>query len=164
MMQYWDISVQNKNDQLILIVEVKANRKLHLNSFQWASKSYYNFYHHQIIPPSPYFLFAFLDYFYLWDNKHLNIDENNQIIIPNYRADAKVILNPYFERINVKSETINEYGLEIIVSSWLTDIMTENININKTEEYQDILINSGLYDSILGGYLKGETHYDYSVC
>lgn len=152
-MQYWDISVKNKNDQLILIVEVKVNRKLHPNSFQWASKSYYNLYNHQLIPPSAYFLFAFLDYFYLWDNKHLNIDENNRIIIPNYRTDAKGILNSYFERINVKSETINEYALEIIISSWLTDIMTQSININEVKEYEDILINSGLYDSIVGGYL-----------
>ena len=64
-----------------------------------------------------------------------------------------IFLNYYFDRINVKSETINEYALEIIISSWLTDIMTESININEVKEYQDILINSGLYDSILGGYL-----------
>lgn len=155
-MKYWDISVKNKHDQLILIVEVKINRKLHPNSFQWASKSYYNLYNHQLIPSSCYFLFAFLDNFYLWDHKYLNIDENNRIIIPNYRTDAKIILNSYFDRINVKSETVNEYALEIIVSSWLTDIMTESININEVKEvkeYQDMLINSGLYDSILGGYL-----------
>ena len=81
---------------------------------------------------------------------------NFQLIIPNYSGDAKVILNPYFKKINIKPETLNEYGFGIIVSSWLRDIISENININEIGEYQDILINSGLYDSIVEGNLNYE--------
>lgn len=156
MKQLWDIAIQDKDHQLVLIVELKINRHTKIKSRDWASKSYYNLRSNGIIPPAPYFLFAFLDYLYLWDNNNLQIDEDNQMIIPNYSGDAKVILNPYFKKINIKPETINEYGFGIIVSSWLRDIISENININEIGEYQDILINSGLYDSIVEGNLNYE--------
>lgn len=156
MTQYWDIAVQDRYSQLILIVEVKVNRHFKINSHQWASKSYYNLRTNGVIPPAPYFSFAFLDYFYLWNNNKLNYDEENEIINPHYSIDAKLILNPYFARIKVNPETINNYGLEIIVASWLTDIISGNININELKDYQDILIKSGLYKLIINGKLNYE--------
>lgn len=155
MKQRWGIAI-HKSNQLALVGEAIAIIHPYRNSQEWASRSYYNLYNHDIIPSCPYLLYAFIDYFYLWDNKNLKIEEDKQMIIPNYSADAKIILNPYYERINKQPETLNNYGLEIIVSSWLIDIISKTINLNETPEYQDLLINSGLYESIVGGYLNYE--------
>lgn len=155
MPNYWDIAVQDKNGKLVLIVELKIKKDINL--VNWASKSYYNLRVNGLIDPYlPYFLLAFPTVFYLWDNDDLKFKQEENLIIPNYTINSQFMLHPYYDRTNTTPDNINGYGLEIIISSWLKDIISGDIDVYQEKQYEDWLIKSGLYKSIINGKLNYE--------
>lgn len=145
----WDISVDNRNGQLALVVEIK--RKINVSS-EWAAALRRNILAHGTFPKAPYFLMVFPDKFYLWANVEAHLDQSE----PTYTINASPIFGPYFERAGVTAETISGQSLELIVSSWLGEI----IHADKVPEQMDAserwLIESGLYDALAGGRFEYE--------
>jgi len=145
----WDLSVDNRNGQLTLVVEVKRKTNV---SPEWAAKLRRNILAHGTFPKAPYFLMVFLDKFYLWSNAEAYPDQSE----PTYTVDASPILQPYFERAGVAADQISGASLELIVASWLGEIIHSNQlpeNIDTSEEW---LIGSGLYAALVGGKLEHE--------
>jgi hypothetical protein len=58
----WDLSVDNRDGQLALVVEVKRKTNA---SPEWAAKLRRNILAHGTFPKAPYFLMVFPDKFYL---------------------------------------------------------------------------------------------------
>ncbi len=150
---YWDLLVCDRDGQPTLIVEVKS--KIGTSS-EWVSNWRRNILVHETLPSTPYLLFAFPDKFYLWkDNSMTNYINKNQ---PDYTIDASSILQPYFQEINVQNNHIRESSLEMIVASWLNDIMYSETNVEELEKSHSWLIDSGLYASLLGGKIVSEAN------
>jgi len=139
----WDFSVHDHNGQLVLVVEVK--RKLH-TSPEWAAQLQRNMYAHGIFSEAPFFLIVFPDQLYLWTNASMQEDP----VLPNYVIDASPIFQPYFDRAGVTPTNISGQNLELIVSSWLGEIIYGESATTIMDESQRWLIDSGLYDALHG--------------
>ncbi|MFB6275686.1 MAG: hypothetical protein ABEI32_06005 [Halothece sp.] len=145
-----DLSVENRNGELILVVEVKSKTNV---STEWVSKLRSNILANNTFSKAPYFLIVFPDKLYLW--KHQNEDSKNKRE-PDYIINANSILQPYFEQAGVISQQISGQSLEIIVASWLAEIIYSDKQPEDLDDSQYWLVESGLYSAIAGGSLKHE--------
>jgi hypothetical protein len=145
----WDLSVDNRNGQLALVVEIKRKTNV---SPEWAAKLRRNILAHGTFPKAPYFLMVFPDKFYLWSNAEAYQDQSE----PTYTIDASPILQPYFERAGVAADQISGASLELIVTSWLGEIIHSDQLSEKIDVSQQWLIESGLYAALVGGKLEHE--------
>ena len=93
---------------------------------------------------------VFPDRFYLWKNT----GSNHELLEPTYVIDARPILQPYFEQSGVTADHVSGQSLELIVASWLSEVM------HKTPDEVDVsqqwLLDSGLYNAVAGGSLDYE--------
>ena len=144
----WDLSV-SRNGQLVLAVEIK--RKLNA-PLKWATEFRRNIFAHGTFPKAPYFLMVFPDKFYLWTDKEADSDQS----IPTYTIDASPILQPYFERAGMTVDQISSQSLELIVSSWLSEIIHTEKLPETVDSSQQWLIESGLYAALIGGEFEHE--------
>jgi hypothetical protein len=142
----WDLSVHDQNDQLILVVEVKAILN---TSPEWAAKLRRNIFAHGTFPEAPFFLIVCPDKLYLWTNALIQKDQ----VLPNYVIDASQIFQPYFDRVEVTPTNIGQ-NLELIVSSWLGEIIYGENAVTIMDESQRWLIDSGLYEALHGGEIN----------
>ena len=143
----WDLTAYNRDSQLVLVVEVKS--KLNATP-KWAAQLRRNILAHGTFPNAPYFLMAFPDRFFLWKNT----GSNHELLEPTYVIDAHPILQPYFEQSGVTAEQVSGQSLELIVASWLSEVM--HTTPDEVEVAQQWLIDSGLYDAVAGGSLDRE--------
>lgn len=144
----WDLLVDNRNGQLALAVEVKSKTNV---SPQWAARLRGNILAHGTFPEAPYFLMVFPDKFYLWTDAQANRERCE----PTYTIDASPILQPYFERAGVEGEQISSTSLELIIASWLGEIVHSEKWLENVDA-RHWLIDSGLYAAIAGGKFEQE--------
>ena len=96
---------------------------------------------------------VFPDKIYLWAGQEVRLDESE----PTYIIDARPIFQPYFEKAGIKSEQkISGESLELIFSTWLTNIIYSKNIPDGADESQRWLIDSGLYAAIAIGSLRHE--------
>ncbi|MBW4695474.1 MAG: hypothetical protein KME27_27310 [Lyngbya sp. HA4199-MV5] len=145
----WDLSIDNRNGQLALVVEIKRKTNV---SPGWAARLRRNIYAHGTFPKAPYFLMVFPDKFYLWSDGEAYQDQSE----PTYTIDASPILQPYFERAGVGANQISGASLELIVTSWLGEIIHSDQLPENIDTSQQWLIESGLYAALIGGKLEHE--------
>lgn len=143
----WDLSVVNRDGQLVLVVEVK--RKIGASS-DWAAQLRHNIFAHGTFPNAPYFLMVFPDRFYLWTEADVQPEQSQ----PSYTIDARPILQPYFERAGMSAERISSSSLELIVVSWLGEIIYAEKPPEGLDPSQSWLIDSGLYTALSGGQFE----------
>jgi len=139
----WDLSIDDRSGQLMLVVEVKTKRNA---SSEWAVQLRSNILAHGTFPKAPYFLMVFPDRFYLWTGA----DDQRAQREPDYSIDARPIFQPYFEKAGVSEDKISGQSFELIVASWLGRIIHASRPIDSTNISQQWLIESGLYDAIIG--------------
>ena len=145
----WDLSVDNRNGQLALVVEIKRKTNV---SPEWAAKLRQNILAHGTFPKAPYFLMVFPDKFYLWSNAEAYQDQSK----PTCTIDASPILQPYFERAGVTADQISGASLELVVTSWLGEIIHSDQLPENIDASQQWLIESGLYAALAGGRFEHE--------
>ena len=144
-----DLAAYNRNDELVLIIEVKT--KLGTSS-KWAAQLRRNIFAHGILPPVKFFLLAFPDRFYLWENNHNDLSE----IEPDYIVDAQPILAPYFKQAKVRPDQISGESFELVVASWLSELVHSDKLSEKNDPAGNWLIESGLHKALTGGRLAYE--------
>lgn len=145
----WDLAVYDRNDQLVLIVEVKNKLQA---SPEWGARLRRNIFAHGIFPNAPYFLMVFPDQLYLWTHN----DTNDEAGMPSYTIDARPILQSYFEQSGVAPDQISGHSLELIVASWLGELIHGEVAPEELASSQSWLINSGLYATVAQGRLGHE--------
>jgi len=143
----WDLTVDDRNGQRMLIVEVKTKRNA---SPEWAARLRRNIRAHGTFPQAPYFLMVFPDRFYLWTDANDQLERE-----PDYIIDARPILQPYFEQAGVSDAQISGQSLELIVASWLGKLIHASQPFEDTDASQQWLMESGLYNAITGGKFEG---------
>ncbi|KAM3101396.1 hypothetical protein ACKFKF_07715 [Phormidesmis sp. 146-12] len=145
----WDLLVDNCNGQPALVVEVKRKTNV---SPTWAAEFRRNLFAHGAFPKAPYFLMVFPDKFYLWSHADVLSEQSE----PDYIIDARPILKPYFARAGVTADQISGQSFELIITSWLGEIIYAEKLPKNVDDPQRWLIDSGLYAALTGGALKHE--------
>lgn len=145
----WDIGVYDRYGQLVLAAEVKSKINA---SPGWAAQLRRNILAHGIYPNPPYFLMAFPDQFFLW-SKATSQMQNDE---PDYVVDARPILQPYLRQVQTDSDRLSVQSLELIVSSWLSQMIYWDKTASQLTKSDQWLAESGLLDAIAGGRLADE--------
>ena len=149
MKQYADILAYDRDGQLALIAEVKSKRG---TSSDWAAKMRRNMFAHGLMPNAPYFLLALPDAFYLWKNNGRAAD----VIEPTQSVDPDPFLRPYYKKSGLISTDLTGRSFELIVASWLNQVVQAKSPHELENTSQDWLINSGLFERLVGGHLELE--------
>lgn len=139
-----DLSVYDKSNRLILVVEVKKNLGV---SIDWAAQYRRNLFAHGTYPQTLYFLLATPDKLFLWygDNNAMKKTKPDNVI------DTRFLFEPYLNETSFKLEEISEQGLEFIVAAWLNDLTHSAVEMFSNEQTKSFLIDSGLASAIEGG-------------
>ena len=143
-----DIAISDEKNQLSVQFEIKNKTG---TTREWAGKMFRNLLAHGNIPVSKFFLLVLPDRLYLWKNYH----PNPNFIQPDYEIDSKKLFEPYYNKENVTPENISEGRLESILSTWLSDVRSNNIDIVSLKKDQKWLFDCGLFEEIQ----KGKFHY-----
>lgn len=149
MRQYADILAFDKNGQLALVVEVKNKRG---TSSDWAAEMRRNLFAHGLLPNAPYFLLALPDTFYLWKNT----DNTSDPVEPMQKVNPQPFLQPYFGSSEITSNDLTGRSFNLVVTSWLNQVIRAQNTQELVNENQDWLISSGLYNQLAGGHLALE--------
>ena len=141
-----DILVQSPDHTIALVAEVKTKMA---PSVEWASQMRRNLYAHLSLPPSRFFLLALPERFFLWKDA-----SPLAVVPPDYQVDAREVLGRYAEQLRVPLSTLSEASFELLVRSWLEDLISANLNRGEIAESLPWVVESGLYDAIKHGSLK----------
>jgi hypothetical protein len=143
-----DIVVYSKDEKPQLIIEVKQQARV---SAEWAAQMRRNLLVHAVVPPSPFFLLVLPDRLYLW--KHAT---SLEAVPADYEIDVSGTLAPYVASSQLTLDSLSEYSLELIVVSWLNDLILAALPRQREEAALDWLYDSGLYDAIKDGSVLTE--------
>jgi len=146
MNQRADLAVYSPDERLQLIVEVKNKSGA---TTDWAARMRRNLFTHSEVPNAPFFLLALPDHFYLWARR-ATLPEATP---PDYEIDATPIVADYTD--DPKSY-LSEYSLEMIVNSWLNNLVNSDLTRETAKPHEVWLFDSGLYDAIKAGSVKTE--------
>lgn len=75
---------------------------------------------------------------------------------PSYTIDARPIFQPYFEQSGVTPDQISGQSLELIIASWLGELIHSEVMSEQLKTTQPWLVNSGLYAAVAQGRLGHE--------
>jgi hypothetical protein len=140
-----DVAVYAPDAKLQLVVKIKKRLG---TSVEWVTRMYQDMQAYALLPNSPYFLFAFSDFFYIWKNA----SPVSELVTPDYTIETKEVLKRYLDLSYVSpKEDVNEYTLELLVTSWLEDLVKSNVSLEipPFRWFKD----SGLYNAIKNGYV-----------
>lgn len=144
-----DLAMYDRDDQLVLVVEVKT--KLNASS-RWAATLRRNILAHGTFPNAKFFLLALPDRFYLWQDNDVQIEEQE----PTYSIDPHPLLKSYFDDTGLSAHSISGETFELIVASLLGRLAQLKKSTQENGQVQQWLVESSLLDVISGGHLKHE--------
>jgi hypothetical protein len=107
---------------------------------------------HGVVPNSRFFLLALPDRLYLWKDAG-NLPE---LVEPTYEIDATPFFQPYIERARLAPDQLNVQSFEVIVTSWLNELIQSGISTNVPATQRQLLQESGLLDALKGGSVAVE--------
>lgn len=139
-----DVAVYSSDGNLQLVVEIKNRPGA---SAGWVIQMRRNLLVHAVIPPSPYFLLVLPDFFYLWTDA-MSIHE---LAPPAYQIKAVEVLAPYLDQSTQTLKDLSEYSLELLIISWLEDLIGTDLRRDMAGPHLQWLFDSGLYEAITHG-------------
>lgn len=140
-----DIAVYGPDQRLELVVEVKNRVGA---SRDWAMAMRENLLTFGAIPREPFFLLALSQHFYLW-----NKDTRDPQAPPDYEVPADRVLAYYLQGLDRPLIEFGREGLELLVSSWLQDLVATLPGDPSLGSDISWLIESGLYAAVQGGHV-----------
>ena len=144
-----DIAVRDAENRLQLVVEVKSKVGA---SPEWAAQLRRNLLAYTDISQVPYFLLALPDFFYFWQNAG-PADGNAP---PDCIIAAADLLAPYLTPPTPSLAEMSEYGLELLVATWLSDLVVSDPEALMGRPALSWLFSSGLYAAIRHGSVVTE--------
>lgn len=141
-----DFVVQSRDHKTQLIVEAKNKAPA---SADWAARMRRNLFAHLALPPARFFLLALPERFYLWK------DASPELATPpDYEVDTQQVLKPYLEKLKASVSDLSENSFELLVRSWLEDLIRSDLDHRHSSQSETWLIESGLYEAIKDGSIK----------
>lgn len=149
MSQVADLVAYNPAGQLTLLVDVKSKTD---TSRAWATRMRRNMLAHDVIPNSQFLLLALPDRLYLWKDR----GNKPELVEPTYEIDATPLFQPYYERTHLSPSQLSRQSFELIVTSWLNELIQSGIPANVPEEQRRLLQESGIVEALKGGNVTVE--------
>ena len=142
-----DLAAFGPDDEPVLLVEV--NRMLNATP-EWAARFRQNMIDHGRLAATKFFLFALPDRFFLWQGSN-----GPSLRAPDYIVDAHPLLAPYFERAGVSAGDIASDSFQLLVASWLGDLLRADKPSELLAGNSDVwLVESGLHGALVGGHFE----------
>jgi hypothetical protein len=149
MSQIADLVAYSPDGEIALIAEVKSRTD---TSRSWATRMRRNMLAHDVVPNSRFLLLALPDRLYLWKD----ISNTPELIEPTYELDATPFFQPYYERANISPDHLSGQSFELIVTSWLNELIQSGVPANVPEQQRRLLQESGLLDALKGAIVAVE--------
>jgi hypothetical protein len=149
MSQIADFVAYSPDGQIALIAEAKGRTN---TSRSWATRMRRNMLAHGEVPNSPFFLLALPDRLYLWKD----VGNMPELVEPTYEIDATPLFQSYYATARVSPDQLTGESFELIVTSWLNELVRSGIPAEIPEPQRQLLQESGLLDAIRGGSLAVE--------
>ena len=144
-----DVAVYSPDGNLQLVVEIKNRPGA---SAEWVTQMRRNLLVHAVIPLSPYFLLVLPDFFYLWTDAV----SAQELAPPAYQMKAAEVLAPYLDPSSQALKDLSEYSLELLITSWLEDLVGTEFRRDSVGPHLQWLFDSGLYAAITHGSVTVE--------
>lgn len=144
-----DLIAYDRDGQIVLIIEAKSKTG---TSSTWAATMRRNLLAHGLMPKSKFFMLALPDRLYLWKD----VDNKPEIIEPTYEIDSMPFFEPYYKLSALNPERLNGESFELIVSSWMNELIRFGISSSVPVEQRKQLLESGLLDVLNGGSIAIE--------
>jgi hypothetical protein len=128
MRTFADVAAYDKDGQLALVVEAKS--RLHTTA-DWAAQMRRNLFAH---------------------GKEMGAEPAE----PDYVISPEPLFRRYLDSVNVNSLKLSEQSLEILVNSWISDLIESGLPDDLPEPQRTMLAESGLVDAIRGGRIALE--------
>lgn len=138
-----DIVIYNREGLPTVVVEIKSKSG---TDAEWAAKMRQNLLQETAFPLTPYFLLALPDQFYLWTPFNSGIDA-----LPSYRIDPAPLLRSYYDRTGIPTRELRGASFELVVTSWLGELMRLENFSETTINYTAWLVDSGFLEALKGG-------------
>jgi hypothetical protein len=147
---HFDNAVFDADRQLQLVAEATRRPGATAN---WAREYHHNLRSFEILPKSRYFAIVLPEHIFLWDRSAASTDDEDA---PTYIADARPIFAPYAQRFGYALEALNGVAFELIVTTWLEDLVRTTLSPDSATPSLGWLFDSGLYAAIKGGTVEAE--------
>lgn len=145
-----DLALFSRDGQLTAVAEVKNRRG---TSGEWAAELRRNILAHGGFPKADFFLMVTPDRLYLWKRSGNQPD----LVEPAYEIDAQPIFAPYFERSGVDPRLVSGPAFELMVDTWLADLMRPGPLSGRSAAERNGLSESGFLTAIRDGRIEYET-------
>ena len=133
--------------RVILIAEVKNKFG---TSEQWAARFRRNMPAHGVLPKALFFLIATPERMYFWKQDRPGVADQP----PEFTIDTAREFKQYFEKLDKKPHAVGEQTLELLVLSWLTDMVRTGDARVKQDPSMQWLAESGLINSLEKAHIE----------
>ena len=144
-----DLALYDPSGRLIAVSEIK--NKLG-TSADWAAKTRRNLLAHGDYSSADFFLLVTPDRLYVWKNAGHDPVETP----PTYQTDAQSTFEPYFRRVGLDPRQISGNAFELIVSTWLNDVIQSSRNAKDNVDEESWLTISGFRTAVKNGRIEYE--------
>jgi hypothetical protein len=145
-----DFVLRSRDQRLTTLVEVKSKRN---TSSAWAAQFRRNRLAHGHASRGDFYLLVTRDRLYLWRVASGEVDS----LEPSFEVDAGPIFSPYFQGTSISASTASPQAFELVVGSWLADLVGERESSPRFSAQGSWLVESGLLDAVVGGQVEYAT-------
>ncbi len=107
---------------------------------------------HGVVPKSQFLLIALPDRLYLWKDS----GNTPELVEPTYEIDPTPFFQPYYERAKIPPDKLSGRSFELIVTSWLNELIHFGIPANVPDKQKQLIQESGLLEALKGGTIAVE--------
>ena len=144
-----DLAVYNSRGELKAVIDIKGR---YGKTGEWATHTRRNMAAHGNVTDVDYFIIATPDRLFMWKESGTEPD----LIPPTYEADMRSELAPYYEDTHLDINKISGYALEMLIQTWLRDIIWPDLLTYKNQSAPDWISESGLLNAVENGHIKFE--------
>ena len=139
-----DILVYGPDERLRLVVEVKNILGV---SAEWAAQLRRNLLMHETLPNAPFFLIVTAEHLFVWKNKKTLVEPE----MPDYEINTAEVFASYIDRFRISLVELSEPSLELVVISWIHDLIDSDFSHQTTHFEHNWVVDSGLYEALKHG-------------
>jgi hypothetical protein len=142
-----DFFLYDRIGRLAAVIEISAKRG---TSSEWAAEFRRNILaYFEAFRGAPLFLLVTPDRLYLWKDAPTDLEDESPPVPPDYEVDGGPLFSRYLERTRLKLEEISRPAFELIVMSWLGDLIRQTPDVLGIDGLED----SGLPEAARDGRL-----------
>ncbi len=145
-----DLAVFNSREQLIAVAEVRNRRG---TSAAWAAMLRRNILAHRGFPNVQFFVLVTPERLFVW--KDAGVEP--ELVEPDFDIDARPVFAPYFDGTQVDPQTVSRPAFELVVATWLGDLILPVGQRGESVGSDGWLVESGFLNAVRNGHLEYPT-------